>query len=111
MGCRLKPTQADPEGKAAQSTSGKARKEKPTAELSPNFKIGMFILVPIAPGFQLKEIQSISGYFEVRTVFLSIPDLCHPLNKGIMALWLKDHLIAGSRRPLKLAQLVKKRLL
>lgn len=51
------------------------------AELCPNF------LVPIAPGFQLEEIQSISGYFEVRTVFFSIPDLCHPSNTGVMGPW------------------------
>lgn len=68
------------------------------AELCPNYKNGIFILVPIAPGFQGQEIESISGYFEVRPVFLSIPDLCHPLNERIMALWLRDHLIAGSRK-------------
>lgn len=39
----------------------------------------VFILVPIAPGSQVEEMESISSYFEARTVLLSIPDLCYPL--------------------------------
>lgn len=83
------------------------------AELCPNYKYGLFILVPIAPGSQVEEIGSFSSYFEARTVFFSIPDLCHPLNNKIMAFYpftLRDHLIVGSKRPLRLAQ-IKRRLL
>lgn len=57
------------------------------AELCPNYKYGLFILVPIAPGSQVEEIGSFSSYFEARTVFFSIPDLCHPLNNKIMAFY------------------------
>lgn len=87
----------------------KAQEEKPVAELCPDYKYGLFIMVPIAPGSQVEEVGSISSYFEARTVFLSIPNLCHPLNKRITALYLRDHLIVGIKRSLKLAQ-IKRRL-
>lgn len=71
-------------------------------ELCPNYKYGIFILVPTAPGCQVEETISISSCFSARTTFLSIPDYGHRLTKRGMALWLRVHLIAGSRKPLEL---------